>query len=158
MSGGPPDLPAFGTPGRCLKCGRPIDVEETMCEVCNRAGMTAPAATQMHGTVAVAIVGSVVVMGVVASLLVGGVGPFSSVVLAVGPVAEASVVVTVEVGNQGTRAGRARCELTAVNGVGSPLARTVALSPEVPAGGSVAFEAQIPGLTTDPARVMVRCQ
>ena len=50
-----PGLPAFGTPGRCLKCGRPIDPEETMCEVCNQAGMTSPAATQMHGTVAVAI-------------------------------------------------------------------------------------------------------
>jgi len=158
MSGAPTDIPAFGTPGRCLKCGRPIDLEETMCEVCNRAGMTAPAATQMHGTVAVAIVGSVVAMGLVASVLVGGVGPFSGEVLAVGPVAEASVVVSVLVDNQGTRAGRARCELTAVNAAGSPLARTVALSPEVPPGGSVPFDAQIPGMTIDPARIVVRCQ
>lgn len=158
MSQAPAELPAFGTPGRCLKCGRPIDLQETMCDVCNRAGMTAPAATQMHGTVAVAIVGSVVAMGVVASILVGGVGPFTSDVLAVGPVAEASVVVTLRVHNQGSRAGRARCELTAVNGVGSPVARTVALSPPVPAGGSVPFDAQIPGLTADPSRVMVRCQ
>jgi hypothetical protein len=158
MSQAPAELPAFGTPGRCLKCGRPIALQETMCDVCNRAGMTAPAATQMHGTVAVAIVGSVVAMGVVASILVGGVGPFSSDVLAVGPVAEASVVVTLQVNNQGSRAGRARCELTAVNGAGSPLARTVTLSPPVPAGGSVPFDAQIPGLTADPSRVMVRCQ
>ena len=158
MSGAPGDLPAFGTPGRCLKCGRPIDPEETMCEICNRAGMTSPAATQMHGTVAVAIIGSVIAMGVVASLLVGGVGPFSAEVLAIGPVAEASVVVTVEVANEGTKTGRARCELTAVNAEGSPLARTVALSPEVPAGESVDFDAQIPGLTTDPARVVARCQ
>jgi hypothetical protein len=158
MSQAPGELPAFGTPGRCLKCGRPIDLQETMCDVCNRAGMTAPAATQMHGTVAVAIVGSVVAMGVVASILVGGVGPFTSDVLAVGPVAEASVVVTLQVNNQGSRAGRARCELTAVNGAGSPVARTVALSPQVPAGGSVPFDAQIPGLTTDPSRIMVRCQ
>ena len=158
MSQAPGELPAFGTPGRCLKCGRPIELQETMCEVCNRAGMTAPAATQMHGTVAVAIVGSVVAMGVVASILVGGVGPFTSDVLAVGPVAEASVVVTLQVNNQGSRAGRARCELTAVNGSGSPVARTVVLSPEVPPGESVPFDAQIPGLTTDPSRVMVRCQ
>lgn len=158
MSGPPTDLPAFGTPGRCLKCGRPIDVEETMCEVCNRAGMIAPAATQMHGTLAVAIVGSVIGMGVLASILVGGMGPFTGEVLAVAPLAEASVVVSVQVDNQGTRAGRARCELTAVNGVGSPVARTVALSPEVPAGGSVSFDAQVPGLTAGPAEVMVRCQ
>lgn len=158
MSQAPAELPAFGTPGRCLKCGRPIELQETMCDVCNRAGMTAPAATQMHGTLAVAIVGSVVAMGVVASILVGGVGPFTSDVLAVGPVTEASVVVSLQVNNQGSRAGRARCELTAVNGAGSPLARTVALSPPVPAGGSVPFDAQIPGLTADPSRVMVRCQ
>jgi hypothetical protein len=158
MSQAPAELPAFGTPGRCLKCGRPIDLQETMCDVCNRAGMTAPAATQMHGTVAVAIVGSVVAMGVVASILVGGVGPFTSDVLAVGPVAEASVVVTLQVNNHGSRAGRARCELTAVNGSGSPVARTVVLSPEVSPGESVPFDAQIPGLTTDPSRVMVRCQ
>lgn len=158
MSGPPIDLPAFGTPGRCLKCGRPIDVEETMCEVCNRAGMIAPAATQMHGTLAVAIVGSVIGMGVLASLLVGGAGPFTGEVLTMGPLAEASFVVSVQVDNQGTRAGRARCELTAVNEVGSPVARTVALSPEVPPDGSVSFEAQIPGLTSNPSRVMVRCQ
>ncbi|MGH2463073.1 MAG: hypothetical protein ACRDFZ_05540, partial [Candidatus Limnocylindria bacterium] len=65
---------------------------------------------------------------------------------------------TVQVDNQGTRAGRARCELTAVNGVGSPLARTVVLSPEVPPGELVAFDAQIPGMATNPARIVVRCR
>lgn len=158
MSEAPGDLPAFGAAGRCLKCGRPIDPEETMCEICNRAGMTSPAATQMHGTVAVAVVGSVIAMGVAAGLLLGGVGPFSAEVVAVGPVAETSVVVTVEVANEGTRAGRARCELTAVNAEGSPVARTVALSPEVPPGGSVPFDARIPGLTVHPSRVVARCQ
>jgi hypothetical protein len=158
MSGAPADLPAFGTPERCLKCGRPIDVEETMCEICNRAGMIAPAATQMHGTLAVAIVGSVIGMGVLASLLVGGAGPFTGEVVGVGPLAEASIVVSVQVENQGTRAGRARCELTALTEAGSPVARTVALSPEVPAGESVAFDAQIPGLSAGPADVVVRCQ
>jgi hypothetical protein len=155
----PPDgVPAFGTPGRCLKCGRPIDLEETMCEVCNRAGMTAPSATQMHGTVAVAIIGAVVGMGIVAGWLVGGAGPYPAEVLAVAPVAEAAVVATVEVANEGTREGRARCELTAVDALGTPIARTVALSPAVPPGESVPFEAQIPGLTADPSRVEVRCQ
>jgi hypothetical protein len=153
-----PGLPAFGTPGLCLKCGRPINPEETMCEVCNRAGMTSPAATQMHGTVAVAIIGAVVGMGLVAGFLVGGAGPYSADVVEVDPVAEAAVVVTVEVANDGSRAGRARCELTAMDEVGSPVARTVALSPQVPPGTSIDFEAQIPGLSDDPARVSVRCQ
>ncbi len=158
MTDAPDGLPAFGTPGLCLKCGRPIDPEETMCEACNRAGMTAPSATQMHGTVAVAIIAAVVGMGVVAGLLVGGAGPYAAEVLAVQPVAEASVVVTVEVANEGTREGRARCELTALDAVGVPVARTVALSPAVPPGDMVPFDAQIPGLTTDPTRVEVQCQ
>jgi hypothetical protein len=158
MDDAPGSLPAFGTPGRCLKCGRPIDPEETMCEVCNRAGMTSPAATQMHGTLAVAIIGAVVSMGLLAGALVGGVGPWTADVLDIQPVAEAAVVVTVTVENEGTRAGRARCELTAVNANGSPVARTVALSPEVAPGGSRPFEAHIPGLVADPARVVIRCQ
>ena len=74
-----------------------------MCEICNRAGMTSPAATQMHGTLAVAIIGSVVALGIAASILVGGVGPFTASVGGVAPVEEASVLVTVEVTNDGTR-------------------------------------------------------
>ena len=151
-------LPAFGASGKCLKCGRPVNPEQTMCEVCNAAGMVEPAATQMHGTLFVAIVGSVVGLGVVAAILLGGVGPFTSHVMAIGPVAEASVVVNVEVLNEGTREGRARCELTAYDANDIPVARTVTLSPAVPPGGSIPFDAQIPGLTADPARVMVLCQ
>jgi hypothetical protein len=158
MSDEPTRLPAFGTPGRCLKCGRPIDPEDTMCEICNRAGMTSPAATQMHGTVAVAIIGAVAGMALVAGALVGGVGPFAGSVQTVGPLAEAEVVVTVEVVNEGTREGRARCELTAMDDVGNPVARTVALSPPIPGGGALPFDAPIPGMTADPARVVVRCQ
>ncbi|HEY7738440.1 MAG TPA: hypothetical protein VIC63_05340 [Candidatus Limnocylindria bacterium] len=158
MTDQPEHLPAFGTPGRCLKCGRPIDPEETMCEVCNRAGMTSPAATQMHGTVAVAVIGAVAGMALLAGAMVGGVGPFAGSVEAVAPLAEAAVVVTVEVTNEGTREGRARCELTAIDAVGNPVARTVALSPPVPGGAARPFDAQIPGMTADPAQVVVRCQ
>jgi hypothetical protein len=129
-----------------------------MCEVCNRAGMTSPAATQMHGTVAVAIIGAVAGMAIVAGILVGGAGPYTGSVAAVAPVTEASVVVTVEVVNEGERAGRARCELTAMDGDDNPVARTVALSPSVPGGETLPFDAEIPGLTEDPARVVVRCQ
>jgi hypothetical protein len=158
MTDAPESLPAFGRSGRCLKCGRPIDPAETMCEICNRAGMTSPAAMQMHGTLAVAIVGSVVALGVVASILLSGVGPYRASVVAIAPVAEAAAVVTVEVTNDGTRAGRARCEVTALDDGGSPVARTVALSPQVPPGETIPFEAQVPGLTENPARAVVLCQ
>jgi len=158
VSGDPGNLPAFGAAGKCLKCGRPVGPEQTMCDVCNAAGMVEPASTQMHGTLAVAIIGSVVGLAVLAGFFLGGVGPFASHVMAIAPVADASAVVTVEVRNEGTREGRARCEFTAYDANGSPVARTVVLSPEVAPGGSLTFDAQVPGLTADPARVMVLCQ
>jgi hypothetical protein len=42
--------------------------------------------------------------------------------------------------------------------VGNPVARTVALSPPVPGGETLPFDAPIPGMTADPADVVVRCQ
>ena len=129
-----------------------------MCEVCNRAGMVPPAATQMHGTVAVAIIGSVIGLGVVASLLVGGVGPFPADVVSVGPLTAGAVSVSLEVVNEGTRAGRARCELTAIESSGTPLGRVVAVSPEIAPGDRLPFDAEISGLTAVPDRVIARCQ
>jgi hypothetical protein len=38
------------------------------------------------------------------------------------------------------------------------VARTVALSPEVVPGAALPFDAQIPGVTAEPARIVVRCQ
>jgi hypothetical protein len=159
MTDDPEHLPAFGTPGRCLKCGRPIDPSETMCEVCNQAGMTAPAATQMHGTVAVAIIGAVIGLGVLASVLVGDPGPYPGSVVGFEPSARAGdVEVTVTVTNEGTRAGRARCEMTARDAAGREVARDVVVSPEIPAAESVEFTATLADLATEPAEVEVRCQ
>src|SRR2546430_16569381 len=46
----------------CYKCGREIGPDETICAICNRAGMATPSATQYHGTIVVAIVTGVVIM------------------------------------------------------------------------------------------------
>ena len=40
----------------CYKCGREIGPDESICRVCNRAGMATPSASQYHGTIVVAIV------------------------------------------------------------------------------------------------------
>jgi hypothetical protein len=158
MTDAPDRLPAFGATGRCLKCGRPIDPGETMCEVCNRAGMVAPAATQMHGTLAVAIIGSVIGLGVLAALLLGGVGPFPAEVTAVTPVADTAVQATVELRNEGSRAGRARCQLTAVDAEGTTLSQVSVVSTEIAPGASAELTAEIRGLDEDPYRVVAVCQ
>ena len=60
----------------CYKCGREIGPDESICSVCNRAGMATPSASQYHGTIVVAIVAGVALLAVAASLAMRGVGPF----------------------------------------------------------------------------------
>ena len=158
MTDGPDRLPAFGATGRCLKCGRPIEPTETMCDTCNQAGMVAPAATQMHGTLAAAIVGSVIGLGLVAAFLLGGVGPFPAEVTGVSPLVGTSAQATAAVRNEGTRAGRARCQFTALDAAGRTLSQVSAVSDEIEPAAGALLTAELRGLATDPYRVVVHCQ
>ena len=90
--------------GRCIKCGREIDPNESLCEVCNRAGMTTPSASQYHGTVAAAIVLAVIGLAVAASLSLRGVGPYEAEVRAVTP-ADPGYAITYAVTNRARRLG-----------------------------------------------------
>lgn len=145
-------------PGRhCYKCGRPIGPDETICAECNRAGMATPSATQVHGTIVVSIVAGVVLLAVWASLALRGVGPYDATVRGMVADAPDGALVSVEVHNQGTRAGRAKCTLEALDGAGNLVRSRSALSPQVPPGGSLVFEARIPGLPQLPASVSVAC-
>jgi len=142
---------------RCYKCGRPIGPDETICAVCNRAGMATPSATQYHGTIVVAIVAGVVLLAVWASLAMSGIGPYEATVLRVTIDPPDGAIVSVQVSNLGTRAGRAKCALEAQNGAGIAIRVRSVVSPQVPAGGRVTFDDRIAGLTEPPARVTVIC-
>jgi len=142
---------------RCYKCGRPIGPDETICAVCNRAGMATPSATQYHGTIVVAIVAGVVLLAVWASLAMSGIGPYQATVLRVTIDSPDGAIVSVQVSNLGTRAGRAKCALEAQNGAGIAIRVRSVVSPQVPAGGRVTFDDRIAGLTEPPARVTVIC-
>jgi predicted nucleic acid-binding Zn ribbon protein len=145
-------------PGRhCYKCGRPIGPDQTICAECNRAGMATPSATQYHGTIVVSIVAGVVLLAVWASLALRGVGPYDAAVQSVTASAPDGALVSVAVHNQGTRAGRAKCTLDALDGNGNLVRTKSALSPQVPPGESVSFEAFIPGLPQLPDQVTVSC-
>ena len=142
---------------RCYKCGRPIGPDETICAVCNRAGMATPSATQYHGTIVVAIVAGGVLLAVWASLAMSGIGPYEATVLRVTTDPPDGAIVSVQVSNHGTRAGRAKCALEAQNGAGIAIRVRSVVSPQVPAGGRVTFDDRIAGLTEPPARVTVVC-
>lgn len=141
----------------CYKCGRQIGPDETICAVCNRAGMATPSATQYHGTIVVAIVAGVVIMAIAASLALRGIGPFQGEAVRWGSDPPDGILVQVQVSNEGSKPGRARCLLTARDAGRQVLRARTSISPQVPAGGQVTYAERIPGLTVAPASVAVSC-
>jgi predicted nucleic acid-binding Zn ribbon protein len=139
----------------CIKCGREIGPDESICAVCNRAGMVTPSASQYHGTMAAAIVAGVILMAVAASWALTGVGPYSADVIGVRNAAD-GVQATVSVSNEGTKPGRAKCQLIAHDAQGRSLQSRSVVSPQVPGGESVTFDELVPGVV-DPADVTVAC-
>ena len=150
-------MTALREPGHCIKCGREIDPDESLCETCNRAGMSAPSASQYHGTVAAAIVLAVIGLAVVASLSMRGIGPYVAEVRGVAPADAAGYAITYAVRNEGTQPGRAKCQLVALGESGERL-RVRSTITEPIEGGQTAEETEtIPGLAEEPAEVTVSC-
>lgn len=141
----------------CYKCGREIGPDESICSVCNRAGMATPSASQYHGTIVVAIVAGVALLAVAASLAMRGVGPFQADAIRFQLNDQGGVFATARVTNDGTKTGRAKCQLTARDAAGGALGATSTVSQEVSAGASVLVSGQIPGVG-QPATVTVTCQ
>jgi hypothetical protein len=144
-------------PRRCIKCGREVGPDETLCEVCNRAGMATPSATQYHGTVAVAIVLAVVALAVAASVSLRGIGPWSAEVLEVNVAGADGVTVTVGVTNEGTQPGNAKCQIQAFDAAGSRMRAVSFVSARIGGGEHAVASQQIRGLAEEPARVTVAC-
>ena len=141
---------------RCIKCGREIGPDESICEVCNRAGMATPSASQYHGTVVVAIIAAVVALAIWASLSLRGVGPYAADVNRVAP-AEPGWAITFAVTNEGTRPGRAKCQLLALNDAGQRLRSVNTVTARIDGGATEQVTQRIPGLEEEPASVTVSC-
>ena len=144
-------------PRNCYKCGREIGPDETICDVCNRAGMATPSATQYHGTIVVAIVAGIAIMAFAASMAMRGIGPFQGE--ATGWVLHPpDVAVEVHVVNEGTKAGRAKCELIALDAGGRVLRQVSSLAPSVSGGGEITYAERMPGLSEPPSAISVKCR
>ncbi|HEY8177050.1 MAG TPA: DUF4307 domain-containing protein [Candidatus Limnocylindria bacterium] len=144
-------------PRHCYKCGREIGPDESICEVCNRAGMATPSASQYHGTVAVAIIAGVVGLAIWASLAMRGVGPYQAEVVSVAGGAPNVAVVTFTVTNQGTSRGSATCRLEARDANGFPIRATSVTTGQIDGGLTDTFTDQIDGLPQLPASVVATC-
>ena len=140
----------------CIKCGREIGPDESICEVCNRAGMATPSASQYHGTVAVAIVLAVAALAIAASLSLRGVGPYAAEVRGV-VAADPGYAITYAVTNEGTKPGRAKCQLVALGDAGRRLQSRSTITTQI-AGGETSEQTEtIRGLEDEPADVTITC-
>ena len=142
---------------RCIKCGRPVAADQSICEVCNRAGMRTPSASQYHGTIAVAIIVAVIGLAIAGSLSLRGVGPFRGTALAFAADPEGGVEVTVEVVNDGTEAGRATCQIVARAANGRRVGGRSTITQPLDPGERVVFSERIPGVADLPDDVRVAC-
>ena len=142
---------------QCIKCGREVGPNESICEVCNRAGMATPSATQYHGTVVAAIVLAVAGLALAASLSLRGVGPYDAEVRGVAAADPIGYDITYAVTNEGTKAGRAKCRLLALAADGRQLRSRSTITTQIPAGSTVELTEPIPGLEDEPASVTISC-
>jgi hypothetical protein len=141
----------------CIKCGREVGPDETLCQLCNRAGMATPSASQYHGTVAAAIVLAVIALAVAASLSMRGVGPYSAEVRQVAPSEPVGFAITYAVTNEGSNPGRAKCQLIALGASGERLRTRTTLTARIEGGATAEQTETIPGLEAQPAQVTVSC-
>jgi hypothetical protein len=131
-------------------------IHVALCEDCNPLGLKQPAATQVHALAAGGIVFFVVVLALLASAGLRGVGPFSGTVMTVDGAA-GGLAVTIEVANAGTRGAATTCRIIDIDrAVGGPA--QVVQTPAVPGGGSVSFTATVTAFGDAPRALAVDCQ
>jgi hypothetical protein len=130
----------------CVRCGRPVALSMGMCDRCNPLGLADPAASQVHGTVFLAIGVGIAALAIAARLLLAGVGPFAASVAAVSPTA-AGLDVTLTVTNQGSHVGSSTCRIHSGVALGSD-ATAYFLSPPIEPGATVTFTRETSALGT----------
>jgi len=140
----------------CIKCGREVGPEDSICAVCNRAGMATPSATQYHGTIVVAIVVAVAGLAWAAGAALEGVGPYTAAVRGTSA-ADVGYDLAYAVTNEGTKAGRAKCQLVALSEAGRTLRTINDLSAPVPPGETIEEVVAVPGLEEEPDHVRISC-
>ena len=127
-----------------------------MCERCNPLGLKAPAASQAHGTVFLAIGAAVVILAVLARLAIANVGPFTARVADV-RTDPGGLLVTIAITNDGTSAGRTTCRVgdPTIRGIGPETAYVQ--SPMVDGKATVSFDAVVVSLGKTPKPLSVDC-
>jgi hypothetical protein len=130
----------------CVRCGRPVAMSMGMCDRCNPLGLADPAASQVHGTVVLAVGIAIILLAVGARFALSGVGPFEARVADVAA-SSAGLNVTLTVTNHGSRTGSSTCRI--LNGA-TQMSNAAAyfLSPQIEPGATVTFTRETASLGT----------
>ena len=139
----------------CIRCGAPVPLDVGLCERCNPLGLKDPSASQVHGTVFIAVLVAVVGLGLLGRLTLAGVGPFGGTLVGAVPDWK-GLSITLAVTNQGTTAGQTTCRLTDPkerSGGGSAFM----LSPPVEPGATVTFTKTVAELGDTVRELTVEC-
>jgi len=127
-----------------------------LCERCNPLGLRDVSASQVHGTVFVAVAVGIVMLAVLARLAVAGIGPFPATVQSVVSQGD-GLAITLTVTNQGQASGRTTCRISDPADRGGS-AGGFMLSPELQAGETRTFTQTLTALGTAVRDVVVECR
>jgi hypothetical protein len=140
----------------CVRCGKIVPLGTAMCDDCNPLGLKQPAPSQAHGTVFLAIVGSVIGLAILGRIALSGIGPFTG---AIGNIVTAppGLAITVTVTNLGTSAGSTTCRIydPSTPGLGPEAAFIV--SPRIDPGRTISFSKDVTGLGSAVRPLAVEC-
>jgi hypothetical protein len=153
----PATVPAKPAPTHpCLRCGRPVAIDDSLCELCNPLGLKQPAATQVHAIAAGGIVFFVLVLAVLARVGLSGVGPFTGSVANV-EAGDVGLAVTISVANAGTKGAATTCRVVdAERPVGGPA--QMVQTPIIPSGETLTFTATVTSFGSTVRALAVDCQ
>ena len=140
----------------CVRCGRAVGLDTSLCEFCNPLGLSQPATSQAHGTVFVAIVGAVILLAVAGRLALSGVGPFHGSIADV-TAAGTGLTVALSIRNDGSKEGSTTCRITEAARAGTGPA-AVLLTPHVAPGQTLTFSTTVEQFGTTVVPLVVACQ
>jgi hypothetical protein len=126
-----------------------------MCEFCNPLGLAQPAASQVHGSVVLAVGVAVVILALLGRLILTGVGPFEARVANIAAM-PTGLELTLTVTNHGSRGGATTCRVHDTSILGDNDSAFL-LSPQIDPGTTVTFVRQTQVLGTEIRPLAVEC-
>jgi hypothetical protein len=106
-------VPAPGeAPDTCFRCGKPTPLGVSLCAVDNPGHVKSPSSTQVHGTIALGVIGGFIAFMLLASAVSGGVGPFPATITGQATQPDGGLEIVLRVTNEGSRLAAASCRVS----------------------------------------------